>query len=71
MLTTIKGIYNNGQIVLDEIPPTKNKSKVVVTFLEEIPSPPFKKRSLGSLKGKIGIPDNFNEPLDDLKDYMY
>ncbi len=71
MLTTIKGIYNNGQIVLDEIPPTKNKSKVVVTFLEEIPSHPFKKRHFGSLKGKIGIPDNFNEPLDDLKDYMY
>ncbi len=71
MLTTIKGIYDNGQIVLDQIPPTKNKSKVVVTFLEEFPSPPFQKRPFGSLKGKIGIPDNFNEPLDDLKDYMY
>lgn len=70
MLTTIKGIYCNGQIVLDEMPPTKNKSKVVVTFLEEI-KPSFQKRRLGSLKGKIGIPDNFNEPLDDLKDYMY
>jgi hypothetical protein len=71
MLTTIKGIYDNGQIVLDEAPPTKNKSKVVVTFLEEIESSPFKKRRIGSLKGKIGIPDDFNEPLDDLKDYMY
>jgi len=71
MLTTIKGTYNNGQIVLDEIPPTKNKSKVVVTFLEEIESSTLQKRPFGSLKGKIGIPDNFNEPLDDLKDYMY
>lgn len=71
MLTTIKGIYDNGQIVLDEVPPTKNKSKVVVTFLEEIESPPIQKRTFGSLKGKIGIPDDFNEPLDDLKDYMY
>ena len=70
MLTTIKGTYNNGQIVLDEIPPTKNKSKVVVTFLEEIESSTLQKRPFGSLKGKIGIPDNFNEPLDDLKDYM-
>ena len=70
MLTTIKGTYNNGQIVLDEIPPTKNKLKVVVTFLEEIESSTFQKRPFGSLKGKIGIPDNFNEPLDDLKDYM-
>ena len=73
MLTTIKGIYDNGQIVLDEVPPTKNRSKVVVTFLEEIESSssPAKKRPFGSLKGKIGIPDNFNEPLDDLKEYMY
>ncbi len=70
MLTTIKGIYDNGQIVLDEIPPTINKSKIVVTFLEEIQPSPSQKRCLGSLKGKIGIPDNFNEPLDDLKDYV-
>lgn len=41
MLTTIKGIYDNGQIVLDEIPPTINKSKVVITFLEEIQPSPF------------------------------
>ncbi|MFN2440135.1 MAG: DUF2281 domain-containing protein [Chitinophagaceae bacterium] len=71
MLTTVKGIYNNGQIILDETPPVKNKARVVVTFLEEIESPSFKQRPFGSLKGKIGIPDNFNEPLDDLKDYMY
>lgn len=71
MLTTIKGIYDNGKILLDEMPPTKNKSKVVVTFLEEIQSPLYQKRRLGSLKGKMGIPDNFKEPLDDLKDYMY
>jgi hypothetical protein len=71
MLTTIIGIYDNGQIVLAETPPTKNKSKVAVTFLEEIESSPSTKRRFGSLKGKVGIPDNFNEPLDDLKDYMY
>lgn len=71
MLTTIKGIYDNGKIVLEEMPPTKNKSKVVVTFLEEMQAPAIKKRQLGSLKGKIGIPDNFNDPLDDLNDYMY
>jgi hypothetical protein len=71
MLTTIKGIYDNGKIILDEMPPTKTKSKVVVTFLEEIQSLPSHKRRLGSLKGKIGIPNDFNEPLDDLKDYMY
>ena len=71
MLTTIKGIYENGRIVLDEIPQAKNKSKVVVTFLEETQPAHLNKRRLGSLKGKISIPEDFNEPLDDLKDYMY
>lgn len=72
MLTTVKGIYNNGQIILEETPPVKSGSKVVVTFLEETSSTPSpQKRRFGSLKGKIGIPDDFNEPLDDLKDYMY
>ncbi len=59
MLTTIKGIYDNGKIVLDEIPAIKNKGKVVVTFLEEIEILSQKCR-LGSLKGKVGIPDDFN-----------
>lgn len=71
MSTTLKGIYDNGKIILEETPPVKNGSKVVVTFLDEIESPALQKRPFGSLKGKVGIPDNFNEPLDDLKDYMY
>lgn len=71
MLTTVKGTYENGRIVLDEIPNAKDNSKVVVTFLEETSPVSSQKRRLGSLKGKIGIPDNFNEPLDDLKEYMF
>ena len=27
-------------------------------------------RKLGILKGKFSIPDDFDEPLDDLKEYM-
>ena len=27
-------------------------------------------RPFGILKGSINVPDNFTEPLDDLKDYM-
>jgi len=27
------------------------------------------KRIPGGLKGKVSLPDDFNEPLDDLKDY--
>lgn len=70
MLMTIKGIYDKGQIVLEETPSIKDKSKVVVTFLDEIKPAACLKRRLGSLKGKVSIPDDFNEPLDDLKEYM-
>lgn len=71
MLTTVSGVYENGKIILDEIPAIKNKSKIVVTFLEEIETSAPLKRRLGSLKGKEGTPDDFNTPLDDLNDYMF
>ncbi len=34
------------------------------------PKPPLPKRKLGLLKGKIKISDDFDAPLDDMKDYM-
>jgi hypothetical protein len=71
MLTSVSGIYDHGKIILDEVPPVKIKSKIVITFLEEIPDTPATKRRLGTLKGKIGIPNDFNEPIDDLNDYMF
>ncbi|MEA5137620.1 DUF2281 domain-containing protein [Arcicella rigui] len=37
---------------------------------EKLVSPPKKERKLGVLKGKLSIPDDFDEPLDDLKEYM-
>ncbi len=73
MLTAISGTYENGQVPLDEQPPVQTKAKVVVTFLEEESASPSKPkdRISGSLKEKITLPDDFNEPLDDLKEYMY
>lgn len=71
MLTSVEGFYENGQVYLNEIPVVKDKIKVVVTFLTEIVIHSAPKRRFGSLQGKIGLPDDFNEPLDDLKDYMF
>lgn len=71
MLTSVSGVYENGIITLDETPAIKKRSKIVVTFLEEMEEPVHPKRRLGSLKGKIGTPDDFNAPLDDLNDYMF
>lgn len=71
MLTSLKGTYENGQITLEETPPTTKPVQVVVTFLEELdPAPPRKKRQAGTMKGQIWMSDDFDEPLDDLKDYM-
>lgn len=71
MLTSIKGYYENGHIVLEELPKTNDRMEVIITFTEEIKEQPKQKRQFGSGKGiiKYMSPD-FNEPLDDLKDYM-
>jgi hypothetical protein len=72
MYTAIKGIYENGKLTLLEPAPDVEKAEVLVTFLEEVESSdPKKQRKLGGLRHLGGsIPDDFNDPLDDLKDYM-
>ncbi|MEP7127324.1 MAG: hypothetical protein ABI729_00595 [Chitinophagales bacterium] len=73
MLTTIKGVYNHGKITLAEPPPVETKTDVMVTFLpsgEKTVQKGKQKIILGMLDGKINLPDDFNEPLEDLKEYM-
>ena len=74
MYTAIKGIYENGKITFTEEPPVKSKAEVMITFLtgQELDraEKPNKKVIMGLLAGKIKLPVDFNEPLDDLKDYM-
>lgn len=74
MLTTIKGIYDHGKIILTEDSPIKTKADVIVTFLPTMGEGYAKNNKqrivLGILEGKIDILEDFNEPLDDLKDYM-
>ncbi len=71
MFTTIKGNFDKGQIYLQEEVPITTKTEVMVIFLGEEKKATIKnKRIPGGLKGKVSIPDDFNNPLDDLKDYM-
>jgi Protein of unknown function (DUF2281) len=82
MLTAITGIYTNGQVILETLPKVIKQAKVLVIFEEEtvgIPTvgitvPPqkkaLKKRTFGISKGMIEISSDFDEPLDDLKEYM-
>jgi hypothetical protein len=69
MLATVKGYYEKGKITLKEKAPVHTKTEVIVTFLTE-DKLVLDKRIPGALKGKISIPDDFNDPLDDLKEYM-
>ena len=70
MLRTIKGIYDNGVVKFDEAPPTLKRAKVLVTFLEEGEMIKLPKRRAGGLAGQIWMAEDFNEPLEDLNDYM-
>jgi hypothetical protein len=69
MLKAVKGTYENGKITLEEKPDFDGKLEVIITFLEAIPTQK-KRRVAGSLKGKIWYADDFDAPLEDLKDYM-
>lgn len=59
--------YANGAVKEGAIesPPVKEKE-------EAIESPPVKKRDFGALKGifVLPLPDDFDEPLEDFKEYM-
>jgi hypothetical protein len=56
---------------LSEDAPVLGRTEVIVTFLNSEPAPEKKQRVPGGLKGKIGeLPDDFNDPLEDLKEYM-
>lgn len=72
MLATVTGTYKNGQIILDEELPVKsNNAKVIVTVVEDaVENQEKPKRTPGLMKGSFWISDDFNDPIDDLKDYM-
>jgi hypothetical protein len=50
-----------------------NQKIRVMVFIDDEPKIEVldKKRKLGILKGKISIPDDFDDPLEDLNEYMY
>ena len=49
-----------------------NQAVRVIVLVDDVkPMERKKERKLGILKGRFSIPDDFDEPLDDLKEYMY
>ena len=76
---SIKGIYNGKWVIPLEKVHSRPNIKVIITFLEEEPGNIYNdnqqakestSRKAGTLKGKIHIKSNFDEPLDDFKEYM-
>jgi hypothetical protein len=64
MFTTIEGTYENGQVFFNENQPIQSKSKVLITFIDEVSEKiKLKKRPFGTLKGTIELSADFNEPL--------
>jgi hypothetical protein len=71
MPLTINGIFENGKIILEEVPPTNKKVPVKIIFPDFKNEVALKKNEIifGSLKGKISVPDNFDDELDELNEY--
>jgi hypothetical protein len=47
-----------------------NESNGVINLIPILDSKKDRSAAFGCLKGKILVPDDFNEPLDDFKEYM-
>ena len=80
-MTAIKAIYDGVSFVPKQPIPVKGKHEVVITFIEPINeaenmsyllNPDTTKTPiLGRLNGLIEIPPDFDEPLDEMKEYMF
>ena len=74
----IKAIYDGNDFKPKQPITVKGQYEVVITFVEPIGEVinegQTKKRPIselrGLLKGKVWISDDFNEPLEEMKEYM-
>jgi hypothetical protein len=76
----IKAIYDGKNFKAMQPIPVKGNYEVVITFIEPVEedseqiNEPVKKRPRSELKGllkdKVWMSDDFNEPLEELKEYM-
>lgn len=74
MYTTIRGLYDNGKIVLYEQPPIESPTEVLVTFTKEVAAitekpeqTAFRRSGFGKGTVLYMAPD-FDDPIDDLFD---
>ena len=77
MYSAVKGIYENGMLTLLEPAPVEIRAEVLVIFLTEIKASVSAVRQpggllrLSKLRGRtLVIPDDFDDPIDNLKGYI-
>ena len=64
-MLTLPGIYEHGQLLLEEPVNTEKKYKVLVTFIGEVEkTDTSKKRPFGILKGILRTPDDINDSIE-------
>jgi len=75
----VKAIYDGVNFKLKQPISVKGRREVVITFLEPVTghvdnTAQIKKRPrseiIGCLKGKVWMADDFNAPIEELKEYM-
>ena len=78
-MKAIKAVYDGTNFMLKQPVPVKGSYEVVITFIAPIqtvsvnPLPQVKtSRSdfIGIFEDKIKMTDDFNEPINDMKEYM-
>jgi len=76
---TVKAIYDGANFKPKQPISVKGKYEVIITFLEPVAenvssTKEAKKRPrseiIGCLKGKVWMADDFNDPIEELKEYM-
>jgi len=69
-ITQTVSIPANHRLTID-VPREIPEGPVILTFTPKAPPPKSGERGgFGCLKGRIWMSDDFDEPLEDFKDYM-
>ena len=79
----VKAIYDGANFKPKQPISVKGEYEVIITFIEPVnkvtkKNPRFllepdstKELTIGEYDGMFAIPDDFNEPLEEMKEYMY
>jgi predicted DNA-binding antitoxin AbrB/MazE fold protein len=73
---TIKAIYNGSSFSPLQPIPIKEDYEVLITFVEPLKKDLLQSRKRpiselkGMLKGKVWMADDFDEPLEEMREYM-